>query len=189
MEFRIVHNDDPVGFCQIHRVHPCPAGEHQTIVGIELGELTAAHLQVQHDPAPDRFTEIRPKKRQPCLPAHIAGAFKGQIGAGTGTEIQSDPLRTEHGLSFLLPLQPAHGAAGFKDAGKVHVEDDVGKLGDHRVVCGQSRLAAVEDREDLIEQRVVLLGLGSGFHPAVFRSAFGQTVAISVLRLFCVAQQ
>ena len=32
LELHIVHNDDPVGLRQIHRIDPGPAGEHQTVV-------------------------------------------------------------------------------------------------------------------------------------------------------------
>ena len=40
----IVHHNDPVGPVDLHALHPCARGEHEPVVGVELGKLALAQL-------------------------------------------------------------------------------------------------------------------------------------------------
>ena len=40
----VVHHNDPVGPVDFDPLHPCAGGEHEPVVGVELGELAPAQL-------------------------------------------------------------------------------------------------------------------------------------------------
>ena len=114
-----------------------PAGEHQAIVGVELGELTFADLHAQGYPLPDRIKEIGPDKGQLVLSAHAGRAFKGHKAHRAAVENKFDPLRPEQVFrQFLQCLHPTNCAA-VKDAGEVQPDKR-----SHKAVLGiQDRLA------------------------------------------------
>ena len=51
----VVHHNDPVGPVNLHALYPCAGGEHEPVVGVELGELAPAQLQIQHNAPPHRL--------------------------------------------------------------------------------------------------------------------------------------
>ena len=75
----VVHYDDPVGTVNVHAVNACAAGQHQTVVGVQLGELALVDVHAQHDAPAHRVIEACPDEGQPRLTAHATGALKGNI--------------------------------------------------------------------------------------------------------------
>ena len=72
------------------------ACEHQTVIGIELGELTLANMHIEHHTMTKRFVEILTDKGYLRGAAHTAGTLKGKVTVSTLTEIQIYTLGAEH---------------------------------------------------------------------------------------------
>ena len=122
----IVDDHHPVRAVNADAVDAHTAGQHQAVVGIELAELTFADGHIHHDAAAHCVVDIRAEEGQPRLTAHAAGALEGQIAMRPGAKVQTYALGAEQRLGLFLPdevflLRPAP----VKDAGEVHVEDDI----------------------------------------------------------------
>ena len=102
----VVHHNDPVGPVDLYPLHPGASGQHEPVVGVELGKLALAQLQIQHDAPPHRLPQIRPDKRKPPHAAHGVGALKGGVLLGAVPQVQGDALRAEQLLR--QGLQPCH---------------------------------------------------------------------------------
>ena len=81
-----------------------------------------------------------------------------------GTKVQSDSIRAEHRFRFLLAVNIFLLPAGVvKNSGEVHIEKDLGQIGDNLSICRECKVSAVQLVHDLIEQGIViLLHLGAG---------------------------
>ena len=154
---QVVHDDDPVGTVDIYAVDANAAGQHQTVVDVELGELAIADGHVHHDPAAHRLIEVGPNEGQLPLPAHAAGALKCQIAVLTGSKVQPHAVGPEHILRLPLALQMFRRGVPVKDTVEVHVEDHVGQVGDGRSVVRLGEAVAAQDAHGLEEQRVAVL--------------------------------
>ena len=160
---RVVNHDDTMGTVDFDTVDAHPTGEHQTIVSVKFGELAAVNLQIHHDAAAHRFVIIPADERQLCLTAHAPGALEGNIGMRAAAKVQHDPLGTEHSLRLLLAgeiflsLCPV-----VEDAGEIHVEDDLRKVGNHSLIFRHGKIVPMQDAHNLIEKRVVILLRGKG---------------------------
>ena len=159
----VVHHNDPVGPVDFDALHPCAGGEHKPVVGVELGKLALAQLQIQHNAPPHRFPQICPKEGEPALAAHGVGALKGGVLSGTVPQVQGDALRPEHRLrQGLEPCHPGRGRIPVEDTGEVHIAQDGGQvLHDTRLFRGGEPIP-VEGALDLEEQGVLLLLLTAG---------------------------
>ena len=93
--FRIVNNNDAVGIKQAGTFNARSAREHQSVVGVELGQLTDANFHAQHHALAQRLIHIDADKGQPCVAAHVARALEGKIAVWTVTEVERDTLRTK----------------------------------------------------------------------------------------------
>ena len=155
---RIVDDHHPVGPVNADAVNADTAGQHQAVVGIELAELAVTDGHIHHDAAAHGVIKIFPNEGQPRLPAHAARTLKGKIAMRAGAKIKAHALGTEQGLRFFLP-DPVFlsGTAPVKDAGEVHIENDVREVS-HQLPAGNSGEGiAVQHAHDLIEQRVIVL--------------------------------
>ena len=72
------------------------ACEHQTIIGIELGELTLADIHIEHHSVAKRLIEILTDKGYLRGAAHTARTLKGKEAGSALTEILKYTLRAEH---------------------------------------------------------------------------------------------
>ena len=133
----VLHHDNPVGAVDVHAVNARAAGQHQAVVGVQLGELALVDVHAQHDAPAHRVIEICLDEGQPRLTTHAAGTLEGHVPMRAGAEVQSHTLGAEHGPGLLLAdtLLFAGGAA-VKDAVEVHVEDGVGQVGNQCSVIG-----------------------------------------------------
>ena len=102
----VVHHNDPVGPVDLHALHPGAGGEHKPIVGVELGKLALAQLQIQHDAPPHRLPQIRPEEGEPAHAAHGVGTLESNVLPGAVPQVQGDALRAEQLLR--QGLQPCH---------------------------------------------------------------------------------
>ena len=155
---RIVDDHHTVGPVNTDAVNTDTAGQHQTVVGVELAELAVTDGHIHHNAAAHRVIKILSDEGQPRLPAHAARTLKGEVAMRAGAKIKAHALRTEQGLGLLLPDQmflPV--TAPVKDAGEVHIENDVREVG-HQPPAGCSDEGiAVQHAHDLIEQCVIVL--------------------------------
>ena len=88
----------------------------------------------------------------------------------TGSEIQRHSFGTEHRFRFFLPVSiPFLFRVPVKDFGKVHVENDIRKIGDRILLGRHLKIIAVQNAHGLKEQCVVFLFVQSGIHSAFFR--------------------
>ena len=160
---RIVDDHHPVGPVNADAVNADTAGQHQTVVGVELAELAVTDGHIHHDAAAHGIIKILPDEGQPCLSAHAARTLKGEVAMRAGAKIQAHALGAEQGLGLLLPDQVfLSGTAPVKDAGEVHIENNVREVG-HQLPAGRSgEGAAVQHAHDLIEQCVIVLLVGCG---------------------------
>ena len=124
---RVVHHDNAVGLVEVDPVQPCAAGKHQTVVGVELAELTVADGHVHLNAAAHLVVHILPEKGQLALAAHAARPLKGEIAMHPRSQIQTHTLRAEHIPGLLLAdLLAGQCAVAVKDPGEVHVKNHVG---------------------------------------------------------------
>ena len=80
-----------------------------------------------------------------------------------GAKVQADTFGTEQGLSLLLPDQVfLSGAAPVEDAGEVHIENDIRKVGHQLPFRCSGESIAVQYAHGLIEQCVIVLLIGRG---------------------------
>ena len=144
-------------------VHPHAAGEHQAVIGVELAELAVPDVHAHLDPPAHLPVHILPEEGQLRLPAHTAGALKGQVAVLPGTEIQADALWPEHVPCLLLP-EPLNipQTAAVKDTGEVHVEDHVGQSCEQSVLPGFVKAVPMQHTHDLEEQRIAVLLVQGG---------------------------
>ena len=161
----VVHHNDPVGPVDLHALHPGAGGEHKPIVGVELGKLALAQLQIQHDAPPHRLPQIRPEEGEPAHAAHGVGTLESNVLPGAVPQVQGDALRAEQLLrQGLQPGHPRRNTVPVKDAGEVHIAQDGGQvLHDTRLFRGGEPVP-VEGALDLEEQGVLLLLLTAGHH-------------------------
>ena len=155
---RIVDDHHPVGPVNADAVNADTAGQHQAVVGIELAELAVTDGHIHHDAAAHRVIKILPDEGQPRLPAHAARTLKGEVTMCPGAKVQADTFGTEQGPGLLLPDQVfLSGSAPVEDAGEVHIENNIRKVG-HQLPAGCSGEGiAVQHAHDLIEQCVIVL--------------------------------
>src|SRR5699024_7556715 len=72
---------------------------------------------------------VRADKGKASVTAHTCGTFKCKILCLTVAEIKEDAFGAEHTLRLLLPRSNSRIAvASVKDALKVNVKDDIGKV-------------------------------------------------------------
>ena len=136
--YRIVNDHYPVGLVNADAVNADTAGQHQTVVGVELAELAVTDGHIHHDAAAHGIIKILPDEGQPCLSAHAARTLKGEVAMRAGAKIQAHALGAEQGLGLLLPDQVfLSGTAPVKDAGEVHIENNVREVG-HQLPAGRS---------------------------------------------------
>ena len=155
---RIVDDHHPVGPVNADAVNADTAGQHQAVVGIELAELAVTDGHIHHDAAVHGVIKIFPNEGQPRLPAHAARTLKGEVAMRAGTKIKADTFGTEQGLGLLLPDQVfLSGAAPVEDAGEVHIENDIRKVGHQLSFRCSGESIAVQHAHDLIEQCVIVL--------------------------------
>ena len=102
----VVHHNDPVGPVDLHALHPGAGGKHKPVVGVELGKLALAQLQIQHNAPPHRLPQICPEKGEPPHAAHGVGALKGGVLPGPVSQVQGDALWPEQLLR--QGLEPCH---------------------------------------------------------------------------------
>lgn len=161
----VVHHNDPVRPVDLHVLHPGAGGEHEPVVGVELGKLALAQLQVQHNAPPHRLPQIRPKEREPSHAAHGVGTLECRILPGAVPQVQGDALRAEQLLrQGLQPGHPRRGRAPVEDTGEVHIAQDGGQvLHDTRLFRGGEPVP-VESALDLEEQGVLLLLLTAWYY-------------------------
>ena len=155
---RIVDDHHPVGPVNADAVNADTAGQHQSVVGIELAELAVTDGHIHHNAAAHRVIKILSNEGQPRLPAHAARTLKGKIAMRAGAKIKAHALGTEQGPG-LLPPDPVFlsGTAPVEDAGEVHIENDVREVS-HQLPTGSSGEGiAVQHAHDLIEQCVIVL--------------------------------
>ena len=149
---RIVDDHHPVGPVNADAVNADTAGQHQAVVGIEFAELAVTDGHIHHDAAAHGIIKILPNEGQPCLPAHAARTLKGKVTMWPGAKVQSDTFGTEQGLGLLLPDQVfLPGTAPVKDAGEIHIENDVREVGHQLPTGSSSESIAVQHAHDLIE--------------------------------------
>ena len=160
---RIVDDHHPVGLVNADAVNADTAGQHQSVVGVELAELAVTDGHIHHDAAAHGVIKIFPNEGQPRLPAHAARTLKGKIAMRSGAKIQAHALGTEQGLRFFLP-DPVFlsGTAPVEDAGEVHIENDVREVGYQLPTGCFGEGVAVQHAHDLIEQCVIVLLVGCG---------------------------
>lgn len=154
----VVHHNDPVGPVDLHALHPCAGGEHEPVVGVELGELAPAQLQVQHNAPAHRLPQIRPEEREPAHAAHGVGTLEGGVLLRAVPQVQGDALRAEQLLR--QGLQPGHTGGNtvpVKDAGEVHIAQDRGQVLHYARLFRGGEPVPVEDALDLEEQGVLVL--------------------------------
>ena len=85
-------------------------------------------FQIHHDSFGNRGEKILTDERKPGLPAHITGAFKGEISVLPGAKVQHDSLGTEHTFRFLLADDlPLAQPSCIKHLLKIHIKDDLRK--------------------------------------------------------------
>ena len=180
----VLHDNDPVGTVNVHAVDARAAGQHQAVIGVQLGELALVNVHAQHDAAAHRVMEVCADEGQPRLTAHAAGALESHITAGAGTEVQSHALGTEHGPGFLLayPLFFAGGAA-VKDTVEVHVEDGVGQVGDELPIAGFGVTVTTQDAHGLEEQGIAVLLVGGRSAFAFLRRQRAEIEGVAICRL------
>ena len=161
--YRIVNDHHPVGAVNVDAVNADTAGQHQAVVSVEFTELAVTDGHIHHDAAAHRVIKILPDEGQPRLPAHAARTLKGKIAMRPGAKIKAHALGTEQSLGLLLSNQVfLSGTAPVKDAGEVHIENDVGEVR-HQLPAGCSGEGiAVQHAHDLIEQCVIVLLVGCG---------------------------
>ena len=159
----VVDDHHPVGPVDTDAVHPHAAREHQAVVGVELAELAVPNLHVHLDPPAHLVVHVLPEEGQLRLPAHIAGAFKGQIAVLAGAEVQVDTLRPEHVPGLLLP-EPLNipQTTAVKDTGEVHVENHVGQPCEQVVLSRLIKAVPMQHTHDLEEQRIAVLLVQGG---------------------------
>ena len=155
---RIVDDHHPVGPVNADAVNADTAGQHQAVVGIELAELAVTDGHIHHDAAAHRIMTILPDEGQPRLPAHAARTLKGEVTMCPGAKVQADTFGTEQGPGLLLSNQVVlSGTAPVKDAGEVHIENDVREVRHQLPVGCSGEGIAVQHAHDLIEQCVIVL--------------------------------
>ena len=185
---RIVDDHHPVWAVNADAVDAHAAGQHQSVVGVELAELAFADGHIHHDAAAHCVIDICAEEGQPRLTAHTAGALKGQISVRPGAEVQTYTLGTEQRLGLFLPDEVfLLRSPPVKDAGEVHVKDDVGKISHQPIGCRTGKGIAVQDAHDLIEQRVVLLFMGRSERLALLRLSGAELEGVSAVLLSAVA--
>ena len=99
--FGVVHHDDPPLIQKAAAFNSSSPGEEQTIVGIELAELTLTDGQIQHHSSAKLPVHILPDEAELGIAAHAGGAFKGDISGRLPVDHQRDTLRAEHQLRLL----------------------------------------------------------------------------------------
>ena len=159
----VVHHNDPVGPVDVDPLHPCAGGEHEPVVGVQLGELATAQLQIQHNAPPHRLPQICPDKRKPPHAAHGVGALKGGVLPGAVPQVQGDALRPEQRLrQSLESSHPGRGRAPVEDAGEVHIAQGGGQVLHYTRLFRGNEPVPVEGALNLEEQGVLLLLLTAG---------------------------
>ena len=139
------------------------AGQHQSVVDVELAELAVTDGHIHHNAAAHRVIKILSDEGQPRLSAHAARTLKGEISMRAGAKIKAHALGTEQGLGLLLPNQVfLPGTAPVEDAGEVHIENDVREVGYQLPTGCFGEGVAVQHAHDLIEQCVIVLLVGCG---------------------------
>ena len=151
----IVHHDDVIG---VHMervlVDLSAAGEHQAVVGIELGKLAVSDLHPQRHPFPKRVIQIRTDEGEPVVPAHAGRALKSAKGHRAAPEDKLDPLRAKQPLRQFLQFLRLACRLAVKDAGKVQIDEEAQQL----VLLRKRRFAGhVRQRQKLMEHGAVVL--------------------------------
>ena len=150
--YRIVNDHYPVGPINADAVNADTAGQHQSVVGIEFTKLTVTDGHIHHDAAAHGIIKILPDEGEPCLSAHAARTLKGEVSMRAGAKIKAHALGTEQGLGLLLSDQVfLPGTAPVKDAGEIHIENDVREVGHQLPTGSSSESIAVQHAHDLIE--------------------------------------
>lgn len=163
----VINDNDPVGTVNSNAIHPDAAGHQQAVVGVELTELALPDGQIHHDSSANWLVEILPDEGKHGSSAHTGRAFKDKVAVRPGAKVQSDSFRAEHRFRFLLAVNIFLLPAGVvKDSGEVHIEKDLGQIGDNLSICRECKVSAMQLVHDLIEQGIVILlylGAGSAF--------------------------
>ena len=80
-----------------------------------------------------------------------------------GAKVQADTFGTEQGPGLLLPDQVfLSGTAPVENAGEVHIENDIRKVGHQLPFRCSGESIAVQYAHGLIEQCVIVLLVGRG---------------------------
>ena len=97
-------------------------------------------------------------KGKASVTAHTCGTFKGEILCLTVAEVKEDTFGAEHTLRLLLPCSnPRIAVASVKDALKVNVKDNVGKIIKHGIKRRVFVIITLDSAHGLEEDSVVLL--------------------------------
>ena len=91
-----------MGLVDVDLVQSCAAGKHQSVVDIELAELTVTDGHIHLDAAAHLVVHILPEKGQLALAAHAARTLKGEIAVHPPSQIQAHALGAEHIPGLLL---------------------------------------------------------------------------------------
>ena len=186
---RIVHDDDAVIAPQIRMLDTRAAGKQQTVVGVELRELTLADLHLKHHPCADSVVYIGAEKRQSGVAAHAGGTLECEITLCTAAEIQRDSIGTEHGFRFFLPQSNLRILRiAVEDAGEVDVNDHVGEIVNNGIGRSVAVVIAFQFAQDLKEDRVVLLRCFAVAENDAFGFTLveGDGVSFGIVRRLCV---
>ena len=123
---RIIYDDDLFFVPYRHIVDPETVRHDQSVVGVELGKLTFADLHSESDTLFDRLIKILTDKGKSRVSAHIRRPFKGNITITAVSEIEKDPLGTEHGFCFLYTFNVFFlTASAVEDIGEIDIYYDV----------------------------------------------------------------
>ena len=144
---RIIYDDDVI---RVHVKKPLidrpAAGEHESVVGVELGELAAANLHAQGHALPHGIIEIGADEGELVIPAHAGRTLEGHEPDGTPVEDKLDPLWAKEKLSHLLQLLHLSDRPPVEDPGEVEIDQKALQLflvrepGLARDICQRQKL-------------------------------------------------
>ena len=99
-----------------------PAGEHEPIVGVQLGKLAASDLHAQGHALPHGIIEIGADKGELIIPAHAGRTLEGHEPDGPPVEDKLDPLRAKQQLGHLLQFFHPPDRPPVEDPGEVEID-------------------------------------------------------------------
>ena len=136
---------------------------------------------------------IRADKGKASIAAHTCRAFKGKILCLAVTEVKEDTFGAEHTLRLLLPCSNSRvGIIAVKDALKVNVKDNVGKVIENGSKIRVLVIIALDGAHRLEEDSVILLIGLTLSHNGALGLALVQMIMIAVgvsVIIFCVGDQ